>query len=110
MPTTVVELALTPCYRQAQRILAEWIDDRQAASRRQAFRTRAALAKLDASDRHRMARWLAWLWAADLSHGHAGLEGRLRYLDSSLYGLVRAAAERLPGVSFATLKNHRLSA
>lgn len=110
MPTTLVELVLTPFYRQAQRLLAEWLERGQAGSRRQAFKARTALSRLDAAERHKMARWLAWLWAAELSHGDTGLGARIRYLDSTFYALVREAAQRLPGAASSAIEEQRLSA
>lgn len=110
MPSTAAELALTPLYRHAQRSLAEWLERGQAISRRHAFRARAALAPLDAGDRHRVARWLAWLWAAELSHGQRGLGARIRYLDASLYAMVRNALAHLPSAVFAAPDEQRLTA
>jgi hypothetical protein len=96
MPTTNAELVLSPAYRQAQRILASWLEQNNRAARRSAFAARAALAGLDAVERSRLARWLAWLCVAAGRRGESALVARIQRLDAGLYGAVGGAMLRLP--------------
>jgi hypothetical protein len=93
---TVAELALSATYREAQRTLSAWLERGQREARRSAFATRAALAGLDAAERHRLARWLAWLCMAAGRKGSA-LQTRIRYLDGVLGEATSAALAQLPG-------------
>jgi hypothetical protein len=97
MSTTIAELNLSPAYRLAQRALAAWLERGQAGARQAAFATRAALAGLDATERGRLARWLAWLAVAARSQGGAAPEGRIQRLDASLHQAMQDALTRLPG-------------
>ncbi|AND70858.1 hypothetical protein ATSB10_34040 [Dyella thiooxydans] len=99
MQTTFMELTLSPVYRHAQRVLSQWIDARHAAARREAFRTRAAVAQLGPADRHRLARWLAWIVSAERCRGSRRLDERLRQLDASLHALMRTTLATLPPMS-----------
>ena len=97
MSTTIAELTLSPAYRLAQRALAAWLERGQADARQAAFGIRAALAGLDATDRSRLARWLAWLSVAARSRGDVAPEGRIQRLDASLHQAMQDALTRLPG-------------
>jgi len=110
MSSTSAELLLSPVYRHAQRTLGDWLEHAQAGARHQAFRTRLALAALDAVDRHRLARWLAWLCLATQLRGDTGLITRLRRLDANLYQLVAETLSRLPASMATSESQHRLSA
>ena len=103
-----MELTLSPVYRHAQRVLSQWIDARHAAARREAFRTRAAVAQLGPADRHRLARWLAWIVSAERCRGSRRLDERLRQLDASLHALMRTTLATLP--SMYTVEAVRLTA
>ena len=112
MSTTIAELSLSKAYRHAQRSLSSWLERGDAAGARQgAFAVRAALGGLDATERSRMARWLAWLSVAARSRGQASLEGRIHRLDASLHQAVQDALARLPaGMLEVTTHRHRRSA
>ncbi len=99
MQTTFTQLALSPVYRHAQRMLSQWHDAGPAAVRREAFKARAAFAQLDPADRHRLARWLAWIVRAEHCRGSRRLDQRLRQLDASLHGLMRTTLATLPPMS-----------
>ncbi|MGC1549729.1 MAG: hypothetical protein WA777_14490 [Rhodanobacter sp.] len=96
MPTTIAELALSAAYRQAQRALAAWLERGSAEMRRGAFATRAAIAGLDDAERHRLARWLAWLCVAARSRGES-IQMRIQRLDAALSMTVEDVLARLPG-------------
>ena len=111
MSTTIAELSLSKAYRQAQRVLASWLERGPADARQGVFAVRAALGGLDATERSRMARWLAWLSVAARSRGQASLEGRIHRLDASLHQAVQDALARLPaGMLEVTTHRHRRSA
>ncbi|KRE96539.1 hypothetical protein ASG87_16220 [Frateuria sp. Soil773] len=97
-------------YRHAQRTLGIWLERTRAGARSQAFRARLALAALDVVDRHRLARWLAWLCLAAQQRGGTDLATRLRRLDASLYALVAEAMQRLPSIGGGLSSERRLSA
>ncbi|HEU4670992.1 MAG TPA: hypothetical protein VFR91_09795 [Dyella sp.] len=99
MQTTFTELAIPAVYRDAQRVLSQWIEARDGAVRREAFRARAAVARLDAVSRHRLARWLAWLAQAERRRGSGRLQQRLRQLDASLAALAHRTLATLPPLS-----------
>ncbi|MEW5836318.1 MAG: hypothetical protein AB1832_14740 [Pseudomonadota bacterium] len=99
MQTTFTQLALSPVYRHAQRVLSQWHDAGPATVRREAFKARGAFARLDAADRHRLARWLAWIVRAEHCRGSRRLDLRLRQLDASLHGLMRTTLATLPPMS-----------
>jgi hypothetical protein len=63
MCATSPEIVLSPAYRKAQRLLSAWLE-RDRTAHRQVFAMRAAIAALDARDRHSLSRWLAWLCVA----------------------------------------------
>ena len=60
------------------------------------FAARAAVAGLTAVERHRLARWLAWLCASTGQRGAAPLV-RIHHLDGALGDATAAAVARLPG-------------
>jgi hypothetical protein len=95
MTATVAELSLSASYREAQRTLAAWLECGQREARRGAFAARAALAGLDAVERHRLARWLAWLCLAAGLRG-AALQSRVRHLDGALGDATATALAQLP--------------
>jgi len=111
MSSTIAELSLSPAYRLAQRAMASWLERGQVGARRAAFAARSALAGLDATERGRLARWLAWLAVAAQSHGKASPLGRVRRLDATLHQGVEDALARLPADLLETpLQFHRRSA
>ena len=97
MSTTIAELTLSPAYRLAQRALAAWLERGHTGARQAAFATRAALSALDATERSRLARWLAWLSVAARSQGDVAPEGHIQRLDASLHQAMQDALTRLPG-------------
>jgi hypothetical protein len=108
MSTTVAELSLSPAYRLAQRALASWLERGHAGARQAAFAARAALSGLDATERSRIARWLAWLEVAAASRGLASLGARVQRLDASLHQAMQDAFTRLPGQTPVVQKgNHK---
>jgi hypothetical protein len=111
MSTTIAELSLSPAYRLAQRALAAWLERGHAGVRQAAFATRAALSGLDATERGRIARWLAWLEVAASSRGQGSPGARIRRLDASLHQAMQDALTRLPGqTAVARSGSHRRSA
>ncbi|WP_445145772.1 hypothetical protein [Dyella sp. Tek66A03] len=111
MSTTIAELSLSKAYRHAQRSLSSWLERGEAGARQGAFVVRAALGGLDATERGRLARWLAWLSVAARSRGKASLEARIHRLDASLHEAVQDALARLPaGMLEVTSHRHRRSA
>jgi hypothetical protein len=101
---TVVELVLSPTYREAQRTLAAWLERNHRDARRTAFAVRGAIATLDAVERHRLARWLAWLCASTAQRALAPL-ARIQRLDGSLGEATASALQRLPAIS-APARSH----
>ncbi len=99
MQTTFTELALSPVYRHAQRMLSQWLDAGRGTARREAFKARGAIAQLGAADYHRLARWLAWIVGAERCRGRRRLDDRLRQLDASLHALMRTTLATLPPMS-----------
>lgn len=111
MSTTIAELSLTKAYRQAQRVLASWLERGPADARQGVFAVRAALGGLDATERSRLARWLAWLSVAARSRAEVSPEGRIQRLDASLHQAVQDALARLPASTReVTSRIHRRSA
>jgi hypothetical protein len=98
MPSTVPQLSLSPVYRHAQRVLGAWLEQGHATARLHAVRVRAALAPLDPVERHRFARWLAWLCVA-AEHRRSDLDGRIRRLDATLHRAVETARALLPATA-----------
>lgn len=92
---TAAELVLSAAYREAQRQLASWLERSHREARRGVFALRTALAGLDAIERHRLARWLAWLCAAAGPRGVA-LHLRIRHLDGPLGEATATALAQLP--------------
>lgn len=95
MSSTAPQLSLSPVYRHAQRVLGAWLELDRACARRYVLHLRTALAALDAVERHRVVRWLAWLCLASEQRG-TDLAQRLRHLDAGLYRSVEAALATLP--------------
>jgi hypothetical protein len=95
MSSTMPQLSLSPVYRHAQRVLGAWLEQAPAAARRRAFGVRGALVGLDPVERHRLARWLAWLCVA-AQYRRIDLAGRIRLLDGALHRAVAAALGTLP--------------
>jgi hypothetical protein len=111
MSTTVAELSLSPAYRLAQRALASWLERGHDSARQAAFAARAALSALDAVERGRIARWLAWLDVAAQSRGARSPQGRVERLDANLHQAMQDALARLPGQTVVAREgNHRRSA
>ncbi|HEV2621394.1 MAG TPA: hypothetical protein VGU65_04805 [Frateuria sp.] len=98
MPSTVPQLSLSPVYRHAQRVLGTWLEQGHAVARLHAVRVRAALAPLDPVERHRFARWLAWLCLA-AEQRRFDLDGRIRRLDVALHRAVQTARALLPAAA-----------
>ena len=102
-------MALSPPYRKAQRLLSEWLEAGRTA-RRQVFAIRALIPTLDASDKHRLCRWLAW-WCVAAGHRGEWLLGRIKRLDAALGISTEMALAHLPvGVGLSTVRDHRKSA
>jgi hypothetical protein len=95
MCSTTPELTLSAPYRQAQRLLATWLERDRIRARRQVFALRTAVAALSAAERHSLSRWLAWLCVASASRGKSIL-GRIRQLDDMLGKSTFEALSRLP--------------
>lgn len=104
MSLTTTEMALSPVYRHAQRTLGAWLEQRSAAARRGAFGARMALAALDPVERHRCARWVAWVCLAARSQGAPDYAERLSYLDTAFHQSVRLALDALPHMPWAAGK------
>ena len=98
MDSTIPQLSLSPVYRHAQQVLGAWLEQGHAAARLHAVRVRAALAPLDPVERHRFARWLAWLCVA-AEQRRSGLDGRIRRLDGALHRSVESARALLPATA-----------
>jgi hypothetical protein len=96
MPTTITEIALSAAYRNAQRALADWLERDGALARRKAFSARSAMGRLNAAERHSLARWLAWLCVAMHVRGQS-LLARIQRLDALLGAATEEALSRLPG-------------
>ncbi|HUA79464.1 MAG TPA: hypothetical protein VL997_03770 [Dyella sp.] len=94
MCATTPELALSAHYRKAQRLLSGWLESGWTA-RRQVFAIRTALAALDAVDRHRLTRWLAW-WCLAFARRGEWLLGRIERLDPVLGASTELALSQLP--------------
>ena len=110
MCSTTPELTLSAPYRQAQRLLATWLDRDRIRARRQVFALRTAVAALNAAERHSLSRWLAWLCVAGASRGEAIL-GRIRQVDEMLGKSTFEALSRLPaGGQFLLARQHWKSA
>lgn len=109
MCATTPEMALSAPYRKIQRLLSEWVEGNRTA-RRQVFAIRAVVATLDATDKHRLCRWLAWLCVAAGYRGER-LLGRIERLDAALGASTEAALAKLPpGVEMDMLRTRRKSA
>jgi hypothetical protein len=110
MCETTPELVLSAPYRQAQRLLSEWLEWDVVEALRQVFAVRAALASLSTVEQHRLSRWLAWLCVSAASRGESIL-GRLRRLDLNLGTSTEKALSQLPaGMNFLALGSRRKSA
>ena len=104
------ELVLSTPYRQAQRLLADWLERDVVQALRQVFAVRAAVAGLSAVEQHTLSRWLAWLCVSATSREESIL-GRIRRLDLSLGASTEKALSQLPaGVDFQALRERRKSA
>lgn len=109
MCVTTPEMALSAPYRKIQRLLSEWLEDSRTA-RRQVFAIRALVPTLDAVDKHRLCRWLAWWCVAAGSRGEQ-LLARIERLDPALGAGAEAALSRLPlGAGLSAVRVHRKSA
>jgi hypothetical protein len=110
MCETTPELVLTAPYRQAQRLLADWLERDVVGALREVFAVRAAVAGLNGVEQHSLSRWLAWLCVAAASRGESIL-GRIRRLDSNLGASTEKALSYLPaGMDFQAVRNRRKSA
>jgi hypothetical protein len=107
MCATTPELKLSAPYREAQRLLADWLERDLLGAQRQVFAVRAAVARLSTHERHSLSRWLAWLCVAAASHGGSIL-GRIRRLDDRLGANTFDALSRLPSsMQFQLVLLHR---
>jgi hypothetical protein len=110
MCETTPELALSAPYRQAQRLLAGWLERDVIEALREVFAVRAAVAALNGVEQHRLSRWLAWLCVAAASRGESIL-GRVRRLDLNLGASTEKALSQLPaGMDFQAVRSRRKSA
>ena len=87
-------MALSTPYRKLQRLLSGWLENGRTA-RRQVFAIRAVLPALDAMDKHRLCRWLAW-WCVAAGQRGAWLLGRIERLDPALGSGTELALAQLP--------------
>lgn len=94
---TAPNIALSPAYLHAQRVMARWLEAREAGARRARFALRTAWTPLDATEHDRLVRWLAWLRLAASSHGDTRLETRIQQLDVALDLAITRAMRTLPG-------------
>jgi hypothetical protein len=102
-------MALSAAYRKAQRQFSQWLEGGRTA-RRQVFAIRTTIAALDAADRHRLSRWLAWWCVAAMGRGGQVL-GRIDRLDPMLGASTEAALSMLPvGIDTRVFRHHRKSA
>ncbi|WP_147293332.1 hypothetical protein [Dyella monticola] len=109
MCATIPEMALSAPYRKAQRLLSAWLEGGRTA-RRQVFTIRAVLPALDAADKHRLSRWLAWLCVAAGARGEWLLR-RIERLDPAFGASTAAALLQLPiEVGLSIVRDHRKSA
>ncbi|HET7267942.1 MAG TPA: hypothetical protein VFJ15_07520 [Oleiagrimonas sp.] len=99
---TAPNSALSRSYRHAQRVTAQWLEQESTDARDIRFVLRSAWAALDAVERDRMVRWLAWLCVAASSRGDAQPASRLQQLDTSLGQAITRAMRSLPGTHRAT--------
>lgn len=91
--------------------MAYWLEHGQVGARQAPFAARSALAGLNATERGRLARWLAWLTVAAQSRGETSPLGQVRRLDAALHQTVEDALARLPAdVLGAPFQIHRRSA
>ena len=103
MCATTPQMALSAPYRKLQRLLSDWLEDGRTA-RRQVFAIRALLPALDATDKHRLCRWLAW-WCVAAGHRGEWLLGRIERLDPALGAGTAGALSQLPtGVGLSALR------
>jgi hypothetical protein len=110
MCETTPELVLSTPYRQAQRLLAAWLERDVVEALRQVFVVRAVVAGLSAVEQHSLSRWLAWLCVSAASREESIL-GRIRRLDSSLGASTEKALSHLPaGMDFQAVLSRRKSA
>jgi hypothetical protein len=110
MCETTPELALSTPYRDAQRLLADWLERNVVEALRRIFAVRAALAGLSPVEQHSLSRWLAWLCVAAARCGESIL-GRIHRLDLNLGASTEKALSYLPsGIDFQALRNRRKSA
>ena len=109
MCVTTPEMALSAPYRKIQRLLSAWLDEGRTA-RRQVFAIRALIPTLDATDKHRLCRWLAW-WCVAAGYRGKWLLGRIVRLDPALGASTEVALSQLPlGVGLGAVRSHRKSA
>ncbi len=105
------EIRLSPPYRQAQRLLAGWIQSRRTVpDDHSVFAVRAALGALGNVEYDRLTRWLAWLEVATVTQGEPALSKRLKRLDTALSSAVRMAAYKLPVEQATPARHLRLTA
>ncbi|HTV85220.1 MAG TPA: hypothetical protein VME63_07430 [Dyella sp.] len=103
-------MTLSAPYRTAQRLLASWLEGDRIRARSQVFALRTALAALNATERHSLSRWVAWLCVAAASRGESIL-GRIRQLDDMLGRMTFQALSQLPaGGPFLLASQHWKSA
>lgn len=102
-------MALSAAYRKAQRLLSAWLEGGRTA-RGQVFAIRATIARLDASERHRLSRWLAW-WCVSAAGQGERMLSRIDRLDPALGASTELALSHLPfGIDASVVRHHRKSA
>lgn len=94
---TLPHINLSHGYREAQRLVARWLESSPRDARRLAFAARAALGHLDRSEHDRLARWLAWTCVAARSQGRDDVMIRLERLDGAMGHATTTQLGRLPG-------------
>ncbi|HET8898800.1 MAG TPA: hypothetical protein VFN09_08535 [Rhodanobacteraceae bacterium] len=95
---TTPELTLSNAFKRSQRALARWLEQ-VPGSPLNVFRARASLRALDANERGRLVRWLAWQSYAAERNGNPALLARIERLEASLGRAARAARPQLPILS-----------
>lgn len=95
--TTASGFALSPAYRHAQRVLAQWLEHGPAGARRARLVWRTVSARLNTVEHDRLLRWLAWWRVAANSRADAPLTARLQHLDAVLEQAITHAMRTLPG-------------
>ncbi|GAP66559.1 hypothetical protein MBSD_n1867 [Mizugakiibacter sediminis] len=96
MSPTTPEPRLSEPHRLALRAFAALLDAHAGAARRAAFAARRTLPRLQARERHALARWLAWQALAAATRGNPFALARIHRTDAALGRAAEAMLARLP--------------